>query len=275
METRQIWPANKEQEGQLDPRAVQMPVQTAQIPNRPAPIIYGTQPPVVPVQEPPRMSALESLPLAALATAALVGTVVALIAIPTWVPTLAASVSGAEPKIFWYLSRAAGFVAFALLWFSMASGLIITNKMARVWPGAFNAFDLHQYTSLLGLGFIGFHVVVLLGNQYVPYNLVQLLVPFVDAPYRPLWVALGQIGLYLCILVTFTFYIRKQMGNRLWHIVHYLSYPVFAFALLHGLFSGTDSGNVWVLGMYWVGAASLLALTVHRLTTSKTFQAIQ
>ena len=162
----------------------------------------------------------------ALTAAALVGTVVALITIPAWVPTLAASISGTEPKLFWYLSRASGFVSFALLWLSMASGLIITYTMARVWPATFTAFDLHQYTSLLGLVFAFFHVIILLGNQYVPYNLVQLFVPFVDAPYRPFWIALGQIGLYLSILVTFTFYIRKQMGNRLWHIIHYLSYPV-------------------------------------------------
>jgi predicted ferric reductase len=222
----------------------------------------------------PGPTSLGSLPLGALTAAALVGTVVALLTIPAWVPTLAASISSTEPKVFWYLSRASGFVSFALLWLSMASGLIITNKMARVWPGAFTAFDLHQYTSLLGLGFAFFHVIILLGNQYVPYNLVQLFVPFVDAPYRPFWIALGQIGLYLSILVTFTFYIRKQMGNRLWHIIHYLSYPVFATALLHGVFSGTDSGNVWILAMYWAGAASLLALTVHRLTNSKAFQGV-
>src|SRR6478735_3221776 len=55
------------------------------------------------------------------------------------------------------------------------------------------------------------------------------------AAYQPLWVALGQIGLYLCILVTFTFYIRRQLGNHLWHVIHFASYGMFAFALLHGL----------------------------------------
>jgi len=172
---------------------------------------------------------------------------------------------GAQPKVYWYLSRASGLVAFVMLWVSMASGLIITNKMARIWPGAFTAFDLHQYTSLLGLGFIGFHMLMLLGDQYIPYSLVQLLVPFASTDYRQVWVGLGQIGFYLTLLVTFTFYVRKQLGNHAWHAIHYLSYLVFALALLHGVTSGTDSGNGWVSLLYWLGGISMLVLTIHRM----------
>ena len=116
--------------------------------------------------------------------AAFVGMVLALVMIPVWVPTLGASIVGADPKFYWYLSRASAMVAFGLLWVSMASGLIITNKMARIWPGAFTAFDLHQFTSLLGLGFAAFHALILLGNAFVPYSLVQIVVPFGNDAYR-------------------------------------------------------------------------------------------
>ena len=36
------------------------------------------------------------------------------------------------------------------------------------------------------------------------------------------------------------------IGNRLWRLIHFVSYAVFAMVLLHCLFSGTDSGNIWV-----------------------------
>lgn len=196
--------------------------------------------------------------------AALVGAVAAMIVIPIWVPTLGASFLGDEPKVTWYLTRASALTAFVLIWVSMASGLLISNKMARIWPGAFTAFDLHQFTSLLGLGFAAFHVIILLANPYIRYDIVGLLVPFAGDQYRPLWVTLGQIGIYLTILVTFTFYIRKQIGNRTWHLIHYLSYAAFAATLLHGVFSGTDTGNVWVNWMYWLAGISLLALTAYR-----------
>jgi len=218
-------------------------------------------PPTLPPVTPPRAN----LPLALLVGAAGVGALVAVVSIPAWVPTLAASLVGEQPHAAWYLSRASAFVAFALLWISMVSGLIIPNKMARVWPGVFTAFDLHQYTSLLGLGFAAFHALVLLADRYIGYTLVQILVPFGGADYRPLWVGLGQIALYLSILVTFTFYIRKQIGTRLWHLIHLLSYLLFALALLHGVFSGTDSGNLWVNMFYWAGGFSLLVLTLYRL----------
>ena len=204
------------------------------------------------------------LPVWPLVTAAVAGAAVALVTIPVWVPVIGASLVGADPKAFWYLSRASAFTGFVLLWLSMASGLLISNKMARIWPGAFTAFDLHQFTSLLGLGFIVLHMLSLLGDHYIGYNLIQLLVPFAAAPYRPLWVALGQIGFYLLIPVTFTFYIRRQIGNYAWRMIHFLSYAVFAMALFHGLSSGTDSSNVWVNWMYWLGAISLTALTIYR-----------
>src|SRR6266540_1369678 len=51
----------------------------------------------------------------------------------------------------WYLSRASAFVAYILLWLSMALGLSITNRMARVSPGGPIVGDLHEHASLLGV----------------------------------------------------------------------------------------------------------------------------
>ena len=115
------------------------------------------------------------------------------------------------------------------------------------------------------LGFAAFHALILIGNAYVPYNLAQLLVPFAGSDYRPLWVGLGQISLYLLALVSFTFYIRKQVGNGLWRMIHYLSYVLFGLSLLHGIFSGTDTGNLWISWIYWFCGLSLVALTAYRL----------
>lgn len=45
----------------------------------------------------------------------------------------------------------------------MVLGLGITNKMARLWPGAPTAFAIHEYVSLLGL--------VLMGDHFVDFSL--------------------------------------------------------------------------------------------------------
>jgi predicted ferric reductase len=164
----------------------------------------------------------------------------------------------------WYLSRASAFVAYVLLWWSMILGLSITNRLARVWPGGPAAADLHEQASLLGLGFGLLHALVLLGDKYIGYTLSQILIPFASGGYQPLWVGLGQIGLYLMALVTFSFYVRRWIGARVWRTIHYLSFVVFGLALMHGLFSGTDSSMPWAIWMYVSTGVSVLAMTIYR-----------
>ncbi|MCJ7432540.1 MAG: hypothetical protein MUO77_03540, partial [Anaerolineales bacterium] len=75
----------------------------------------------------------------------------------------------------------------SLLWLSMALGLGITNKMARLWPGAPATFAIHEYVSLLGMAFALFHALVLLGDHYINFTFAQMLVPFATVDYRPFW----------------------------------------------------------------------------------------
>lgn len=211
-----------------------------------------------------------SAAMALFAFAIPLGTVLALLALRLWFPPVHDSLVGSKPKAYWYLSRASAFVAFTLLWVSMALGLSISGKVARVWPGGPVAFDLHQYTSLLGLLFAVFHATILLGDRYSNYTIAQLVVPFASTPYRPLWVGLGQIAIYVMLLVWFSATIKHKLARRWWRRLHYLSFAVFVLALAHGLFSGTDSGALWARALYWAAAASLLCLTIYRVLVSRT-----
>lgn len=196
-----------------------------------------------------------------------VGLLVAIVLLPSWMPNLAFSLGGAEPKAFWYLSRATAFVSLSLLWVSMALGLGITNKMARLWPGAPAAFAIHEYVSLLGLAFAMFHALVILGDKYIDFTLLQLLVPFSTLDYKPLWVGLGQVGFYTWALVALSFYIRPTIGQKTWRLFHYLSFGLYFLGLFHGLFSGTDSSAGWAQQYYWFSGASLLFLFFVRVLT--------
>ena len=104
----------------------------------------------------------------------------------------------------------------------MALGLAITNKLARAWPGGPTIAALHDYTSLLGLAFGCFHALILTGDRYTNYTLAQVLVPFASVNYRPLWVGLGQIGLYLMGIVGLSLYVRRWIGYR-WSTVNVVS----------------------------------------------------
>ena len=61
--------------------------------------------------------------------AMVIGMLAAALLLPTWMPNMANSLAGDNPKVYWYLSRATAFVSLSILWISMALGLGITNKM--------------------------------------------------------------------------------------------------------------------------------------------------
>jgi predicted ferric reductase len=197
------------------------------------------------------------------------GLVIAALVLPIWLPGFADSFTGTSPKAYWYLSRGTGFVALGLLWVSMMLGVGITNKMAKIWPGIPPSFAIHEYVSLLGVFFVGFHALILLGDKYSKYQVAQLLMPFGSTQYRPTWVGLGQLAFYAWLIIALTFYIRKLIGQKTWRAIHFFSFLTYLAALVHGLTSGTDVGTVWAKNFYWITGGSFLFLLVYRILTSR------
>lgn len=194
----------------------------------------------------------------------LAGALLAINLAPLWVPAVNSSVSGSEPKVFWFLSRGSAIAAYWILWLAMCMGVVITNKMAQIWPGIPPAYEIHQYTSLLGMGFALFHALILIGDRYIAYTLPQVLIPFAGQDYRPVWVGIGQAAFYIWGVVNASFYIRKRIGKNAWRLVHFASYACFWAVLLHGVMAGTDTSSGAAQISYWFSGASLLFLTVYR-----------
>jgi predicted ferric reductase len=193
------------------------------------------------------------------------GMLIAVVVMPLWAPNIALSLTGVDPKAYWFLSRATAFIGLGLLWLSMALGLSITNKLAQIWPGGPTAFALHEYTTLLGMAFIMFHALLLLGDHYIGFNLLQVVVPFSTRAYKPFWVGLGQTGFYLGLIVTLSFYFRKYIGHKIWRGLHYFTFVSYAVAVIHGLAIGTDTGATWAQWFYWITSGSLLILFIYRI----------
>ncbi len=167
-------------------------------------------------------------------------------------------------QALWYMTRAAGIIAYLLLWLSTAWGLAVSSKIFDPVLQRFFSYDMHQFLSLLAIGFSVLHVVVLLADRYLPFSVAQVLVPFV-APYRPLWVGFGVIGLYLILLVSVTFYIRQRIGYGTFHVIHYTSILAYAGVTIHGLMAGTDS-PLWTTTLMYAGTALVIVfLFAYRL----------
>jgi len=202
--------------------------------------------------------------------AMILGLLAATLLLPTWLPNLAASLTGTDPKVFWYLSRATAFVSLTILWLSMALGLGITNKMARLWPGAPATFAIHEYASLLGLAFAAFHALILLGDHYINFTVAQILMPFSTINYRPAWTGIGQLAFYLWLIVALSFYMRAKIGQKTWRSIHYLSFVLYLMGLAHGLLAGTDTAANWAHWYYWISAGSLIFMLIYRIVNTIT-----
>jgi methionine sulfoxide reductase heme-binding subunit len=169
-------------------------------------------------------------------------------------------------QIWWYITRAAGLVAYLLLWLSTAWGLAVTSKIFDPLLQRHYTYDFHQFISLLAIGFLALHISVLVLDQYLPFSVTQVLVPFTST-YRPLWVGIGVISLYLTILVTVTFYMRRMIGMRAFRLIHTLSLVAFLGATLHGLYAGTDSPLLSMQLVYKGALLSVIFLTAYWLIT--------
>lgn len=170
--------------------------------------------------------------------------------------------------VAWYVARAGGIVAFALLTVGAVVGMTLSGR-ARLkrWP-RFAVEDVHRFIGLLTGTFIGIHVVSLLVDTYLPFSLAQVLVPG-TAPYRPLATALGVIAMELLVALAVANRYRKRLSYRFWRRTHYLNFAVWLIALIHGITSGTDSGSAWGVGLYAAAAASVGGLAMWRYVTRR------
>ena len=205
----------------------------------------------------------------------LLGGVVAIgLAVAGFILGVGAAGKAGETQSFWYLSRSAGLVAYALLWGSVVWGLLLSGRPAGRLRARLQApalFDAHQFLSNTALGFAFFHALVLIGDRYASFPLTAILAPFAGT-YKPALVALGQIALWLSLFLSLSFLVRRQIGQKRWRAFHYVSYAAYWLALLHSVAMGSDTNLSWVKWMYIGSGAAVALLTVWRATRSSTRQ---
>ncbi len=164
----------------------------------------------------------------------------------------------------WYTTRATGLIALVLITASVVLGLLTSVRFARPnWP-RFVTVGLHRNMSLLVLVFTGLHILTTVTDSYAHINLLAVVVPFASS-YRPIWLGLGAVAFDLLVAVTITSLLRVHVGHRLWRFVHWLAYLCWPAAIMHGLGTGTDTPQRWVLAITACCVAAVLAAVAWRL----------
>jgi predicted ferric reductase len=180
--------------------------------------------------------------------------------------------AGAIPRAagpwLWIGSRAAGVAGFVALTLEVGFGLLVSTGAGDGWIARARAVDLHGWLSAIALALIGGHALALAGDGFVRFDVLDAVVPFV-APYRPFAVGLGVIAAWLAIVVHVSFRLRRRLGARAWRRLHYLSFAVFALAVVHGLAAGSDADRTWLRLVYAGALALVTGLTIVRIVGAR------
>ena len=187
--------------------------------------------------------------------------------LPAALRLLGATAALAPGKLAWYGVRATGFLAYFAIAASVVYGLLLSTKLLDAIAHRPVNFALHKDLALVGLALSGLHGLLLLGDHTYAFTPVAIAVPFAS-PYAPVAVAVGQLAFYVVAIVTGSFYVRRQIGQRAWRLIHYLTFLGFVGVTAHGITSGSDSGAPWALWAYLVPLAAVIFFLAYRVVVS-------
>ena len=167
------------------------------------------------------------------------------------------------PKIWWYLARSTGLVAWAVAAASVVWGLLLSTRSARGVAKPAWVLDLHRHLGMLALVLTGVHLGALVADTYVAFGPADLFVPFASS-WKPGAVASGVVAFWLLVAVEVTSLLKSRLPHRWWTRVHLSSFAVYVLATLHLLTAGTEGTNVAVVVTAEIVTAIVLFLTVLR-----------
>jgi len=172
-------------------------------------------------------------------------------------------------SVTWDVARAGGFTAYVLLTLAVVVGLALSTQIQSPgrWPRIINS-ELHNFLTLLSTIFLGVHVLAVILDPFTHFGLNEILVPLASH-YRPEWMALGIVALYLGIAIGISTLLRKHIGYKWWRKLHVLTLAIFALATIHGIGTGSDTQTPWALGIYLVSSVLVGALLCKRIFFSK------
>jgi len=152
-------------------------------------------------------------------------------------------------SLTWILIRGSGIAAFAMLAGAVIWGLMISSKVFGRAVKAKGLQWIHESIGLAAVLATVIHLIALVADEFIDFTWVEVLVPGAS-DWEPLAVALGVVAFWTSVVVSFSFYIKKWIGQNAWRTIHFLSYGALLAALIHGVMAGTDTTNPLVASMY-------------------------
>ena len=173
-----------------------------------------------------------------------------------------------NPQIWWYVSRAAGIVAWLMLTASVLWGVLLATDLFPAWRRPAWILSMHRWLAGLTIFFLAGHLGSLLADRSVHFRVVDVLVPYAST-WRPTAIAVGVVAIYVLVAVEVTALAMRRLSKKWWRDIHLASYWVFWGACIHAALAGTDTSKPLYTVTFLVAlaaiafAASYRALTHH------------
>jgi methionine sulfoxide reductase heme-binding subunit len=171
-------------------------------------------------------------------------------------------------SVLWYATRGAGAVSLVLLTSVVVLGILSALRWgAKAWP-RFLTTGLHRNLALLSILFLGLHIVTAVVDPFTSLGWKAALVPF-SSSYRSFWLGLGVVALDLLLALVITSLVRHLIGHRSWRFIHWLAYACWPIAVVHGVGTGSDTTQAWMLALDFVCAGAVLVAVTGRVATRR------
>lgn len=165
----------------------------------------------------------------------------------------------------WITSRAAGVAALVALTTDVVFGLFVSTGALNRWCARGRSVELHRWLSAVTLGLVGLHAFILGADRFVRLDALDATIPFLSA-YERLAVGLGVLTAYGALFVHASFGWIGRISGYAWRKIHYVSFVVFAAAIVHALLlSKSDGVTRAVAG---AGLIAVLPLGLQRVIQS-------
>jgi sulfoxide reductase heme-binding subunit YedZ len=163
-------------------------------------------------------------------------------------------------QLTWFLTRASGIVALALLTLSMVLGIVAGTRLSTArWP-RFVTQGLHRNISLFVLVLLAVHVIAAVLDDYVTITVQESAIPFIGT-YRPVWMGLGALSSDLVIAMIVTSLLRQRIGYETWRAVHWTAYLCWPLGIVHSLGTGSDVRKAWSV-LFTLACVALVLLAM-------------
>jgi methionine sulfoxide reductase heme-binding subunit len=166
----------------------------------------------------------------------------------------------------WVVLRAAGIGAYVMLFLAVAWGLVGPTAVLGKRVSKVTSTTVHQYLGTAVLPLLAVHLGGLLVDRFRPFRPIDLVVPL-HSTFRPLAVAFGILAMDALIVVLLTSWLRKHLSLVTWRALHLFATPAFILAMVHGIFTGTDSARPWLWWTYLITGSIVLFLLLVRAFT--------